>query len=132
MVGGFSAVPQHPSPVDIYNYAEPKPFKAEPYLSVADPKASVVDLRGQNIYALPPPNNQIYAPSTYEKINKEYGKFRLGIKLEHVAFAFWNLISLRLTLTNEEKVMLKIQKCTFDETLINALVTTKMTGYGLI
>lgn len=73
MGGGFSAVPQHPSPVDIYNYVEPKPFKAEPYLSVAaDPKASVVDLRGQNIYALPPPNNQIYAPSTYEKINKEY------------------------------------------------------------
>ena len=89
MVGGFSAVPQHPSPVDIYNYAEPKPFKAEPYLAVADPKASVVDLRGQNIYALPPPNNQIYAPTTYEKINKEYGKFRrLGIQFKHVAFAF--------------------------------------------
>ena len=119
MGGGFSAVPQHPSPVDIYNYAEPpKPFKAEPYLSVvADPKASVVDLRGQNIYALPPPNNQIYAPSTYEKINKEYGKFRrLGIQLKHVAFAFLesNFASTN-TLTNEEKVMLKIQKCTFDQ-----------------
>ena len=129
----FLLYPNTPHPLTYTTTPSPSPSRLSPTYQWRIPRLPLLTWEAKTFtpYLLPTTKSTHPQPtkkSTKNTVSSAASAFSSNMWL----LLFWNLISLRLTLTNEEKVMLKIQKCTFDETLINALATTKMTGYGLI